>query len=595
MPIDSVKQAAETNEVTAQFYLGCSFSDGLGIEKNPAEAFKWMKLAAQQGMARAQRNLGEMLDNGTGVEKNSAEAFGWYQKAAQQGDAWAQVDIGYDYQSGIGTEKNVNEAFGWYQKSAAQGNTQAQVKLGLMYENGNGVSQDYAQAANFYRLAAEQGNADGQNNLGWLYKNGWGVPLNYIEAAKWFQKAVESGELMGAENLAWMYIYGNGVERNNEMAERWILKTFDTNSVEGQYKMGDFITHEFDSNGHEIDANFFRAAEWFRLAAEKGDAKAQFQLAELYNYGKLGNDQRSNCIPWYLKSAANGDAEAQAEIGKLHEFYPNSDLLKSVNPIDSLKQAAEQGDLSAEFDLAHRYHIGDGVPKDPAEAFKWMDKAAQHDISPVTLTIDAHYYLGVMYETGEGVTKNLTNAFQLYQEAAVGGNKPEPFVRLGQMYENGEGVPQDDRLAAENYYQALQFGFFPTSDDTARCTAIENLLGLYVQRRGFPDDTNLVNQQLTEIKRNHPVTTAKAQFLLGQIYFQGKIVPQNLVEAAAWLRLSSNQSLDEARKELEQVESGMSSEQKEAAKSRFDDLDKSIGGAKRSYQQLENYRRSHSW
>jgi TPR repeat protein len=131
----------------------------------------------------------------------------------------------------------------------------------------------------------------------------------------------------------------------------------------------------------------------------------------MYHIGRLGNDQRSNCVPLFLKAAAQGNAEAQAQAGKLHEYYPNSKLLNSVNPIDRLKQAAEQGDLNAQFDLARRYHAGDGVPKDPAEAFKWMEKAAQHDISPVTLTIDAHYYLGLMYETGEGVTKNFTNAF----------------------------------------------------------------------------------------------------------------------------------------------------------------------------------------
>lgn len=339
---------------------------------------------------------------------------------------------------------------------------------------------------------------------------------------------------------------------------------------------------------------FLDAGEWFKKAAGRGYAKAQFELAEMYTAGQLGDDQRSNCIPWYLKAAAQGNADAQAKIAELHELYPNNELLKAVNPIDSLKQAAEQGELSAQFELARRYHSGDGVPKDATEAFKWMQKAAQHDISPVTLTIDAHYCLGVMYETGEGVTKNLTNAYQLFQEAAVGGTKPEPFVRLGQMYEKGDGVPADDRLAAENYYEATRFGFFPTSDDTARCTAIENLLNLYFQGRGLPDDKAAASQQLNKIKQT-PITTARGQLLLGEIYFQGKRVPQDLVEAAAWIRLAANQNLDDAHNKLDQIEFVMSSAQKDAAKNRLDDLDSKIEQAKKSYKQFENYRRGKSW
>ena len=574
--LEKIKQTAAQGDVTAQYYLGCNFLNGNGVENNPVEAFKWMNLAAQQGMARAERKLGEMYEDGSGVEKNVSKAFSWYQKGAQQGDAGAQMNLGWKY------------------------------------ENGSDTGQDYAEAAKYYRLAAEQGHATAQNNLGWLYRKGLGVPDNQVEAVKWFQKSAEQGGKLGAENLAWIYAAGaygssntfgqgaeaqirsGGVAPNHELAEKWMRQVVDLNSAEGQCKFGDLLYGEFDNEGHQDTTRFSDAAAWYKKAAEQGYVKAEYELANMYHTGKLGDDQRSNCITWFLKAAAQGNAEAQAAVGKLPNYYPDSELLKTVNPIDSLKQAAEQGDLSAQFDLARRYHVGDGVPKDAAEAFQWMTKAAQHEISPVTLTIDAHYYLGVMYETGEGVTKDLTNAFQLYQEAAVGGNKPEPFVRLGQMYEKGDGVPQDDSLAATNYFVATQFGFFPTSDDSARCTAIENLFNLYVQGRGLPDDKAAVAKQLNEVRQS-PILTAKGQLLLGEIYFQGKIVPQDLVEAASWIRLAANQNFSNAYDKLNQVEFVMSSVQKGTAKSRFDDLDGKIEQAKKSYKQLENYRRGKSW
>jgi TPR repeat protein len=561
--LEKIKQTAEKGDVSAQYYLAISYSNGDGVAKDESEAFKWMKSAAEQGLGRAQRKLGWMFQEGLGVETNLVEAVLWYQKASQRGDA------------------------------------QAQFNLGWMYEKGVSVSQDYAVSAKFYRLAAEQGDAMGQNNLGWLYKNGWGVPEDVIEAVKWFQKSAEQGDNLAAYNLAWIYASGTygatntfgqgaeaqvrsgGVAPNHELAEKWMQQAVDLSSAEGQFQFGDLLYGEFDNEGHQDTTRFFEAGEWYRKAAEQGLAKAQEKLAEMYYYGQLGDDQRSNCIPWFLKAAAQGNADAQAKIGELRQLYPNSELLKSINPIDSLKQAAMQGDLQAQFELARRYHAGDGVPKDSTESFKWMEMAAQHDISPVTWTIDAHYYLGVMYEKGDGVTKNLTNAYKLYLEAAVGGNKPDPFVRVGQMYENGEGVLQDDHLAAENYYNALQFGFAPTSHgDVARCTAIENLLNLYFDGRGLPDDKNVVSQQLDEIKRNHPITTAKAQFLFGEIYYQSQLVPKDLVEAAAWFHLAANQNLDDAVKKLQQVELEMSPAQKEAEKSRLDSLESRVEDAK---------------
>jgi TPR repeat protein len=417
LPPEKIRQAGEKGDVTAQYYLGVSYDKGNGVAKDPAESFKWMNLAALQGMALAERQLGWKYLNGLGIETDASQAFVWYQKAAQQGDAPSQMNLGW------------------------------------MYEHGSGAPQDYDQAAKFYRQAADQGHAMAQNNLGWLYKNGWGVLDDPVEAVKWFQKSAAQGEKLGAQNLAWIYasgVYGpsntfgqgakaqilsGGVAPNHELAEKWMRQAVDLNSAEGQCQFGELLYGEFDNEGHQDSTRFAEAGDWFKKAAAQGYAKAQYELADLYNTGKLGDDQRSNCISWYLKAAAQGNTDAQAEIGNLPELYPGNPLLVSVNPVDSLKQAAEQNDLNAQFALAFRYHHGDGVPKDDVEAFKWMEKAAQHDISPVTLTIDAHYYLGVMYERGEGVVIDLTNAFRHYQEAAVGGNKPEPFVRLGQMYE----------------------------------------------------------------------------------------------------------------------------------------------------------------
>jgi TPR repeat protein len=533
-------------------------------------------------------------------------------EAAGSNDVSAQYYLASIYYYGIGVTKDFDQSFNWMNKAAAQGMPRAQRRLALMYLNGEGVEANTSEALRYAQMAANENDSYAQNLMGWFYKNGRGVPDDPQEAVKWYQKAAEQGQIDAQISLAYIYasgVYGptntfgqgaeaqiksGGVAPNHGLAEMWMKKGVDLNSAKGQFDFAKLLYSEFDTNGFQEQAKFPEAAEWYKKAAEQNYAPAQYELAEMYNYGKLGDDQRTNCIPWYLKAAAQGNADAQAEIGQLRQLYPNSDLLNTVDPIAALKNAADQGDLSAQFELAKRYHHGDGVAKDPAEAFKWMKMAAGHEISPVTLTIDAHYYLGVMYETGDGTPVDLTNAYRLYQEAAVGGNKPEPFTRVGEMYENGEGVPKDVSLAVENYVQALQFGFFPTSDDSARCTAIAHLLNLYVKGRDLPQSKDELAGLLGELKRT-PIIAPKSQWLLGEIYFQGKIVPQDLVEAGAWMMLAANNNFENSKTRLEEIEKSMSSDQKSAEQKRFTELNEKVEQANASYHQMGNYRRENVW
>ena len=54
------RKAAEQDYSTAQFNLGGCYYEGLGVEKDKAEAMKWFRLAADNGEEDAQEAL-EML------------------------------------------------------------------------------------------------------------------------------------------------------------------------------------------------------------------------------------------------------------------------------------------------------------------------------------------------------------------------------------------------------------------------------------------------------------------------------------------------------------------------------------------------------
>ena len=92
--LDTVRQAAERGDATAQFNLGVMYANGEGVPQDDAEAVQWYRLAAEQGHAEAQGTLGAMYATGRGVPQDDVEAVQWFRLAAEQGHASSQGALG---------------------------------------------------------------------------------------------------------------------------------------------------------------------------------------------------------------------------------------------------------------------------------------------------------------------------------------------------------------------------------------------------------------------------------------------------------------------------------------------------------------------
>ena len=68
-------------------------------------------------------------------------------------------------------------------------------------------------------------------------------------------------------------------------------------------------------HGQGVDVNYKKAIEWYKKAAEQGDAQAQYNVGVMYEFGPQGVDQSdSMAMRWYAKAAAQNDVDAQARI-----------------------------------------------------------------------------------------------------------------------------------------------------------------------------------------------------------------------------------------------------------------------------------------
>ena len=81
------------------------------------------------------------------------------------------------------------------------------------------------------------------------------------------------------------------------------------------------------------------------------------------------------------------------------------------------RQAAEEGDLTAQRNIAHLYRWGKGVPQDLTQAAFWYYTAAKGGLDT------AQYNLGVMYLRGEGIPRNEEEGIVWLQRAAEQDNE----------------------------------------------------------------------------------------------------------------------------------------------------------------------------
>ncbi|KAG9286613.1 hypothetical protein G9A89_005381 [Geosiphon pyriformis] len=105
----------------AQNQLGYSYRDGMGISKDFALSFYWIKKSAEGGNICGQRTLGDYYLNLKFVDKiDMRKAVYWYVKAAQNGNPRAYRNLGISFlidTPRMGILQDVHQAFRCFRKA----------------------------------------------------------------------------------------------------------------------------------------------------------------------------------------------------------------------------------------------------------------------------------------------------------------------------------------------------------------------------------------------------------------------------------------------------------------------------------------------
>ena len=194
------------------------------------------------------------------------------------------------------------------------------------------------------------------------------------------------------------------------------------------------FTYQYARTLHKA-GDFEQAVIHYRSVAEKGYARAQAALVEMYLNGKGVAQDYAEAARWLRKVADQGDPDAQHMLGIMHTS--GEGVAKDYAEAEKwFRKAADQGHPGGQYMLGVLYVTGESVEQDYPEAVRWYRKAADQG-EP-----NAQYMLGIMHTNGEGVAKDETKAVEWYRKAAEQG-LPTAQHELGRMYFGGQGVTQD--------------------------------------------------------------------------------------------------------------------------------------------------------
>lgn len=115
-----------------------------------------------------------------------------------------------------------------------------------------------------------------------------------------------------------------------------------------------------------------------------------------------------------------------------------------------IKEAAEQGDVDAQYMLGDFYANGEGVKQDYEKAIEWIKKAADqgHIMAKLQLKV-----LQKSQKNSSTKAENAVKAVECHQKAAAQEDAATQF-NLGVCYEEGKEVAQDYAKAVEWYRKA---------------------------------------------------------------------------------------------------------------------------------------------
>ncbi|WP_444641242.1 SEL1-like repeat protein [Caproiciproducens sp. R1] len=363
-------------------------------------------------------------------------------------------------------------------------------------------------------------------------------PSRIKVAAEWYTKASMEDVSYADYRLAQMYSNGQGVERDDELAGVLYQKAL-TEFIEQDKQQPDADTEFRVANmylkGLGMEANPEEGLKWLEICCEKKNARAQYQLAGMYQKGDGVPQDEIKAQSLYNEALA-GFLEQEKETPAAYVEYQIASMYKHGNGTEQdnyaafqwYVEAAEKGHPHAAYCTARAYYEGAGTEQSYPDAVKWYQKAAKSG--------DAYamYELGKMYRDGIGVESNKEKAYQHFLAAAKLGHEFAQFAAAKALL-SGAGVEKNIQGAVdwfrecaekENPFAAYQLGvLFSAGEEISKDDSLaQKFYSMAIA--GF-----------ISLDRKKP--DAGIERKIAQMFYSGNGTAQNYAAAAQWFSMSA--------------------------------------------------------
>ncbi|WP_461516625.1 tetratricopeptide repeat protein [Porticoccus sp.] len=192
-----------------------------------------------------------------------------------------------------------------------KGSGEAAFNLGILYEQGLGVDQDIPKARDYYLLAAEKGSRAGAYQVGLMHMNHPEL-VSAETATHWLTIAALDGDEDAADMLKSINL-GDDAEDDPILKVRQLIAIGEVDQArELLIEMSEASPPDYVAmtrlawlyeTGLGVEQDIHRAGELFKIAAEGGNAEAQYALSVMYETG-VGQLKDTDLAQYWLQQSA---------------------------------------------------------------------------------------------------------------------------------------------------------------------------------------------------------------------------------------------------------------------------------------------------
>jgi len=502
------------------------FPAGLASNSEPEAAFTWLRYAAEAGKPEAQANVGWLLLTGKGCVGDRAEAHRWFTAAAAHEISQAALGLAEYYKTPDAADRDLAQSAHWARKASALGNGSGSYLYGAALRDGAGAEQNLMEAERYFTLASEQGHLTAAYDGAVLALARQLAPAEVGAIIERLRLSAKRDHIPSALLLADLYGRGDRVKPDLREVAHWYRVAADLGNAQAQ-----FMTGCLYARGEGVGLDLRHAARYFELAGRGGHVQAAFNLGVFRLNGQGVERSVSEARRWFSIAADGGLAQAQLRLGQILEQEATTPQeLASARTL--IERASARGSSEAKLTLARRL---------------LADDTADHERQALVLLREAMNAGEVgaceMLLQRESAGPDLDAVLQSLEQAARKGSDRAKAI-LGEALLSGERLPADIPRSIALLTEAA----------AAKEARAHFLLGvLFCQGAHVSKDLALGYEHYVEAAQ---LNDGIAQYNVGVMLLQGLGVEKNAEDGVGWIRRAASNGVERAAEFIQGLERG---------------------------------------